>query len=274
MARTMSSAVLAPHMNARTSHPQYPPKTHVPDANVLWSVPWPSYEPVAHTADTVWANDRTKKPGGWADPDISGLGPDDWKKRKSFEGEFRFDAQNRPLNPRGRTGMANRGLLGKWGVNHAADPVVTRWHPTDKNRLQMVAIKRRDVEQWGIPGGIVDDDETVSTAVRREFEEEAGNISDPEERLKFKEMCDALFEKGEVVYRGYVDEARNTDHAWLETSVFHMHCPPEIAKMLKMEPGDDAVGAMWLDIGIENPNIYPPHQGWIGEVAKAMLKTP
>ena len=29
-------------------------------------------------------------------------------------------------NPVGRTGMIGRGLLGRWGPNHAADPVVTR----------------------------------------------------------------------------------------------------------------------------------------------------
>ena len=29
-------------------------------------------------------------------------------------------------NPVGRTGMTGRGLLGKWGPNHAADPLVTR----------------------------------------------------------------------------------------------------------------------------------------------------
>ena len=268
------------------------------DANVPWSVPWASYEPVQFTAKPVTENNRATKPGGWADPEISGLGPEDWKTRVSHEGAFRFDEQNRPLNPRGRTGMSDRGLLGKWGCNHAADPVVTRWHPTDKRRLQMVAIKRRDVEMWGLPGGMVDDNEQVSAAVRREFTEEAGNISDPEERAQFTSMCDALFAKGEVVYRGYVpnpnpnpspnpspspspnqvvyrgyvDEPRNTDHAWIETSVFHMHCPPEVAKMLKLGAGDDAMAAMWFDIGVENPNIYPPHQGWIGEVAKALLQ--
>ena len=26
----------------------------------------------------------------------------------------------------GRTGMVGRGLLGKWGPNHAVDPIVTR----------------------------------------------------------------------------------------------------------------------------------------------------
>ena len=41
-----------------------------------------------------------------------------------------FDAiSGAPLNPLGRTGLAGRGLLGKWGPNHAADPIVTRWEP-------------------------------------------------------------------------------------------------------------------------------------------------
>lgn len=34
---------------------------------------------------------------------------------------------NRPLNPEGRTGLKGRGVLGRWGPNHAADPIVTRW---------------------------------------------------------------------------------------------------------------------------------------------------
>ena len=32
-----------------------------------------------------------------------------------------------PRNPQGRTGMVGRGLLGRWGPNHAADPIVTRY---------------------------------------------------------------------------------------------------------------------------------------------------
>lgn len=31
------------------------------------------------------------------------------------------------MNPVGRTGISGRGVLGRWGPNHAADPVVTRW---------------------------------------------------------------------------------------------------------------------------------------------------
>lgn len=36
-----------------------------------------------------------------------------------------------PLNPIGRTGITGRGILGRWGPNHAADPVVTRWKRSD-----------------------------------------------------------------------------------------------------------------------------------------------
>lgn len=46
--------------------------------------------------------------------------------RRSFHGDY--ELQNKyPLNVAGRTGIIGRGLLGRWAVNHAADPVVTRW---------------------------------------------------------------------------------------------------------------------------------------------------
>ena len=34
----------------------------------------------------------------------------------------------------------------------------------------------------------------------------------------------ALFDSGKEVYRGYVDDPRNTDNAWTETTAFHFHC--------------------------------------------------
>ena len=35
-------------------------------------------------------------------------------------------AQKTPLNVQGRTGLAGGGKLGRYGPNHAADPIVTR----------------------------------------------------------------------------------------------------------------------------------------------------
>ena len=98
-------------------------------------------------------------------------------------------------------------MLGKWGRNHAADPIVTRVHA---GRLQVVLIQRRDTKQWALPGGMVDNGEAVSTTVRREFEEEAGAISDPALRQKFGTRVATLFETGKQIYRGYIDDPRNT----------------------------------------------------------------
>ena len=64
-------------------------------------------------------------------------------------------------NPRGRTGLTGRGLLERYGPNHAADPIVTRWerdadgqvvHIKDKPVLEFVAILRRSSDDWAIPG--------------------------------------------------------------------------------------------------------------------------
>lgn len=46
--------------------------------------------------------------------------------RTSFHGKYEI-RQNYPINVAGRTGLLGRGLLGKYGVNHAADPIVSRW---------------------------------------------------------------------------------------------------------------------------------------------------
>ena len=60
----------------------------------------------------------------------------------------------------GRTGMVGRGLLGRFGPNHAADPIVTRWKRNSagvvmsngKKVLEFVSIQRKDNNQWAIPG--------------------------------------------------------------------------------------------------------------------------
>ena len=51
--------------------------------------------------------------------------------------------------------MVERGRLAKWGPNHAADPMVTRYHAVT-GELQIVVIKRSDTGAWALPGGMVD----------------------------------------------------------------------------------------------------------------------
>ncbi len=57
--------------------------------------------------------------------------------------------------------MCGRGLLGRWGPNHAVDPIVSRWKRGEdgaktmvegKPVLEFVAIMRNDTRDWAIPG--------------------------------------------------------------------------------------------------------------------------
>src|SRR5262245_5131441 len=120
------------------------PEKPVPTAFIPWSRPYPDYAPVPFTAQVVLDNHR---PGGWADP------PDPRQVSRalvSLTGPLEFDELGRPLNPRGRTGTADRGRLGKWGPNFAVDPIVLRKNATGEHEL--LAIRRKDSGAWAIPG--------------------------------------------------------------------------------------------------------------------------
>ena len=70
-----------------------------------------------------------------------------------------------------------------------------------------------------------------------------------------------------------VDDPRNTDNAWMETTAFHFHCNAELGAMLPLSAGDDAADVMWLDIDASNPkyaNLYASHRDWVDNVARSL----
>ncbi|XP_006727100.1 ADP-ribose pyrophosphatase, mitochondrial isoform X2 [Leptonychotes weddellii] len=240
------------HNKARTS--PYPgskvQRSQVPNEKVGWFVEWQDYNPVEYTAASVLAGPR------WADPQIR--------------------------NPAGRTGLVGRGLLGRWGPNHAADPIITRWkrdgsgnkitHPVSgKNILQFVAIKRKDCGEWAIPGGMVDPGEKISATLKREFGEEALNSlqKSSAEKRELEEQLHKLFSQEHlVIYKGYVDDPRNTDNAWMETEAVNYHDETgEIMDNLTLEAGDDAGRVKWVDIS-DQLQLYGSHSQFIKLVAE------
>ena len=86
----------------------------------------------------------------WAEETLLEHSPQDGTVYQSAANHAVLDAL--PRNPVGRTGVAGRGLLGAYGPNHAADPIVTRWNGVSQC-YEFVAVKRADTGEWAIPVG-------------------------------------------------------------------------------------------------------------------------
>lgn len=221
-----------------------------------------TYNPPYYDHPSVTAADETVDGfRGWADP----VDPRrvDWTKRFSHYGKILLcSLTGRPINPVGVTGLAGRGLLGKWGPNHAADCLITR---NNGHEIQFVAIRRSDTGAWAIPGGFVEEWETAAKAVMREFREEACRLTNEEGGEEAKKALDKIFEthKGVCVFKGYVDDHRTTDNAWIETVAVHRHISPEEADSLQLSAGDDAAAVKWMTMSMDNEayvNLHASHR--------------
>ncbi|UFS71169.1 NUDIX domain-containing protein [Geomonas sp. RF6] len=232
------------HTKARFEKPaEYPERFPVPDHLVSWGSEYPEYAPPYYVSPVVIKNDSSANPAGWADPeDVSLLSE---MPQQSFAGVLVHDAEGRALNPIGRTGIAGRGLLGKWGPNYAADPIITCINHGD-HTVEMLAVQRKDNGQWAIPGGMVDKGEEITKTLTRELMEETGVRLD--------------MGSGSLIYRGYVDDPRNTDHAWMETTAKHLHLDPETARRLDLVAGSDARAVRWFKLTPESVSqLYASH---------------
>lgn len=219
------------HVLARSeANPAYKGKRfHVPDSLVSWYIEWPDYSPIDFTHPIVSAGPV------WADPP-------------------KYDKDDYPKNPIGRTGTCGRGLLGKWGANYAADPIVMY-------KDKIIMIKRKDTGDWALPGGMVDPNEKVATAAIRELIEEAFGSAQKEKAEDIMKMFHSM--EAQPVYTGYVDDPRNTDNAWMETGAFlFLLSDEQYENMPSLSAADDAIDACWLNVK-DNRKIYANHMSMI-----------
>ncbi|XP_028966718.1 deoxyhypusine hydroxylase [Galendromus occidentalis] len=254
-------------------------RAEVPVEKVSWEVDFPEYQPTEYESEVL-----RNRP--WSDPKITGVDSpmkfnevDGEVNRKSHEGEYEV-VNGLPRNPHGRTGIAGRGRLGRYGPNHAADPIVTRWQRDEQGKqvfdkttlmpiLEFVAIQRKDNGEWAIPGGMVDPGETVNLTLKREFLEEAMN-SDTGLSENQRELVEKFFEKGETIYEGYVDDPRNTDNAWMETTAVNYHDERgHTVGNMKLSAGSDAGKVRWMPLSQELA-LYASHASFLEKVASKL----
>ncbi|CAF1586152.1 unnamed protein product [Rotaria sp. Silwood1] len=255
----------------------------VPNDKVRWSSSF-DYQPIEFTSEKIRTSTKEYVD---RDPRLDPNVQIPWNlddrlcDRRSYHGTYKIIGRL-PQNPCGRTGITGRGHLGHFGPNHAADPIVTRWkrdengkiiiHPsTRKPILQFVGIRRKDTNELAIPGGMVDKKEKITDTLQREFQEETLNFPDLDEHSKHNLLATIkdIFENGGIrIYCGYVDDPRNTDNSWMETTAYNFHDGNnEHLALINVNGGSDALSAFWNDLSGEIP-LFASHSDFLRRVAE------
>ena len=70
------------------------------------------------------------------------------------------------------------------------------------------------------------------------------------------------------VYQGYVDDPRNTDNSWMETTAVNFHDDDgETLGRFSLKAGDDASAVRWQEASRET-SLYASHASFIEKVAQ------
>jgi len=242
------------------------PTTRVNKDKVWWEEPYDEYDEVAES----YNNDEFLKKGmeeGWAHKDWHELSDETknniltstlpfWDSEKdevvliTVDDACCKDELGRPLNPLGRTGVKGRGSLGKYGANHAADMIPVFFNPSD-GKFYYLTIRRRDTHQVACPGGMIDPGDkaklakqatnvviqTSKNAAAREIVEEA--ISEEGAAVLQQTLADP--NNTIVIAAGVVDDARNTDFAFMVSTVIMVPMTKDTAMQIKLQKQNDEV---------------------------------
>eukprot|EP00794_Sanderia_malayensis_P009473 gene9473-10461_t len=219
-------------------HPYYPmshvERFPVPEESINWLNDYPTYEPVEYTSPTMLVS-------SWADPEgtegIQFNSIDDGVDRRSVYGDYEV-VDGKPRSPFGRTGLTGRGLLPRWGPNHALQAVITRWKrdPSGKKfaraeglySMEFLALQRGE-NQLAIPSGIISTKEQPPTFVTQIF-----GLDDIGRYSHVYAAAKEFFSHGSKIGESYEDE-RNSDNAWIELTIINYHDEEgDITKKLKL----------------------------------------
>jgi ADP-ribose pyrophosphatase len=152
-----------------------------------------------------------------------------------------------------KTGIKGRGKLYYLGANQAADAVITKFN-SNSNQFELLVIVRKDNGRYALPGGFIDAGEEATAAALRELKEETG--------------FDLKNSIGIIIYKGIVNDHRNTDDAWIETTAVHHHILK--SEELIIRAGDDAASVLWLPMNDDTlNNLHANH----GEIARLALQS-
>ncbi|XP_045910552.1 transient receptor potential cation channel subfamily M member 2 isoform X2 [Micropterus dolomieu] len=184
------------HVNARQFH--YPnsklTRFPVPEEKVPWEVRFSSYMPTYY---------------------VSEEGGDHMDGSES-------ETLHNHRNPGGRTGITGRGALSHFGPNLNVDLVLTRWRDSERSVLEYLAVLDESQGNLALPGGPAHSADHLPLTLQRTLGK------------KLFEKINAKVPEGTKVFEGYVDDCRNTDNAWVETTVLNIHLDRTSKEMVEI----------------------------------------
>ena len=224
----------------------YPRRQRIALHEVPWSIPCPDYAPPYHVDSVVLENNHFDNSYGWADPET--LDPS-WWQIPDFDGGT-VDEQGRPLNPMGRTGIAGRGLLGRWGVNPVVSAIIAR---IDGDRVEILVGRRGGPESLWLPRRFLLPGEEPLEGMWRMIIELTGYRASVDQALN---RFMGLFE-AEILSQGIISDPRQTDHAWVELSSYLIQLSSEIVHG-SFGPTRALGQAEWRPLLAETVNEFDP----------------
>jgi ADP-ribose pyrophosphatase len=237
------------HLRIRAERPaSYPPRQRISIDEGPWVLESPDYDPPYYVDETVLANDSSKSTDGWAEPEDVALIGDELASR---EAKHR-DELGRPLNPRGRTGIAGRGLLGSWGANLSVAAVVIRRNRS--RELEILLGQSEDDTELEMAKGFVHPGETSEACLQRVLEAETDWAPETV--------------PDEVIFEGFTYDQRQTDHAWVESRVYLLDAG-NLGAPESFNPGGDFDEVKWWPLTAETVNKVP--SGTAGFIREAVI---
>jgi len=221
-------------------NPNYMP---IEEERRLWAKSWPEYTPIEYTTPSI-----LEDPPESLNSD-SELKLDSFKfnavckvsgaqiNRISHNGKYALHpSHGMPMNPLGRTNVQGRGVFGRYGPNHGAEMILSRWKRKggslmrdtfDEPMLEILMIQKGLGPEWHLPGGQLapgPNGLSANAIIEKEFEKETKLRKMPKaEKTHLKEYLTSLCGVGKSIYKGIPDDPRNTDNAWAENSIMHYH---------------------------------------------------
>ncbi|KRX21552.1 ADP-ribose pyrophosphatase, mitochondrial [Trichinella nelsoni] len=220
-------------------------RTYVPPDKASWKVLFPNYSPVHYSApcDANKHCDPEK-----LSPTLKFNSIDNNVDRRSTGKKYSINEKGFPMNPNGRTGVEGRGILPFYGPNYVVVSLITR----SSKPIEYLAVKNADTDLdiLGIPAEFVNmpDSVKITPKVRTVIKE---IMLKSYANATIEEIFNKVTKKATLLFRGTLNDERNTDNAWIE-AIWIQLADSNVRKLglVEVEESNNPLGLHWTPLDI------------------------